>query len=113
MNVTDISHFEPWIESLRMDHHKRWFREVFRRILGAGYASRDLEERDIWDGNTLVWQKCDTYIMASRFFQFHDAGDLAGIAIIDEGESYELQLSVNTPLEVVHAAIKHLNPDAP
>jgi hypothetical protein len=107
----NISHLEPWIEHLRMDHHKTWFREVFRRIIGFGYTPRDLAERDLWDGNTLVWQKGDTYIFARRFLEFHNSTALSGITLEDEGESYELQLSVNTPLEVVHSAIKHLNPD--
>ena len=109
MITPDISHLEPWLEHLRMDHHKTWFREVFRRILGFGYAPRDLGPNDIQDGDKLTWQKGDTYITASRFD--FDQCHAHGIAIEHEGESYELQLSVNTPLEVVHAAIKHLNPD--
>jgi hypothetical protein len=107
----DISHLEPWLEHLRMDHHKRWFREVFRRILGFGYVPRDFGDNDIQDGNKLLWQKGDTYILAHRFVEFHESGELAGLILEDEGESYELQLSINTPLEVVHTAIKHLNPD--
>jgi len=108
----DISHLEPWIEHLRMDHHKTWFREVFRRIIGFGYTPRDLAPTDIQDGFTLVWKKADTYISTSLCIAFHHCGDIGGIFFEDEGESYNGQLSVNTPLEVVHAAIKHLNPDA-
>ena len=110
MNTPDISHLEPWLEHLRMDHHKRWFREVFSRILSFGYAPRDLGPNDIQDGYDLRWQKRDTYIEASRDIQFQQS-IATGVIISDEGESYDIQLSVNTPLEVVHAAIKHLNTD--
>jgi hypothetical protein len=106
----DISYLEPWIDHLRMDHHKTWFREVFRRILGFGYAPRDLGPNDIQDGNFLTWQKGDTYISADRQIEFV-CNYSPGLHIENEGESYEIQLSVNTPLEVVHSAIKHLNPD--
>jgi hypothetical protein len=107
----DISHLEPWLEHLRMDHHKTWFREVFRRILGFGYAPHEEAPSDIIDGISLRWKKADTYILAARHLDFNGSGLLSGIILEDEAESYELQLSVNTPLEVVHAAIKHLNPD--
>jgi hypothetical protein len=107
----DISHLEPWIEHFRADHHKTWFRNVFSRILGFGYAPRDLDENDIQDGSDLLWQKGDTYISAGTCVKFDNTGDASGITLEDEAESYEIQLSVNTPLEVVHAAIKHLNPD--
>ena len=106
----NISHLEPWILHLQHHHHQSWFREVFRRILGFGYAPRDLGSNDIQDGNALLWQKGDTYIYADRVMEFV-SNYLPGIHIEHEGESYELQLSVNTPLEVVHAAIKHLNPE--
>ncbi len=112
MITADISHLEPWLEHLRMEHHKIWLREVFRRILGFGYVPRDLGPNDIQDGNKLVWQKGDTYILTHRFVEFHESGECLGIILEDEAENYELQLSVNTPLEVVHAAVKHLNPDA-
>jgi len=110
MNVSDISHLEPWLEHLRMDHHKRWFRDVFSLIANFGYAPRDLGENNIQDGHALLWQKGDAYIYAHRDMEFV-SNYLGGIHIEHEGESYELQLSVNTPLEVVHAAIKHLNPE--
>jgi hypothetical protein len=107
----DISHLEPWLEHLRMEHHKIWFREVFRRILSFGYAPCDLGPNDFQDGDKLVWQKGDTYISAHRFVEFHESGERPGFILEDEAEGYELQLSVNTLIEVVHAAIKHLNPD--
>ena len=110
MTSADISHLEPWILPLP-HYHQSWFKSAFRAIIGAGYVPRDLGPNDIEDGNALVWQKGDTYIFASRFFQFHQTGDLAGVTLIDEGESYEIQLSVNTPLEVVFSALTHLNPD--
>jgi len=108
MISTDISHLEPWILHLQ-HYHQSWFKTAFRAIIGAGYVPRDLEENDIQDGNGLLWQKGDTYIYAHRDMEFV-SNYLGGIHIEHEGESYELQLSVNTPLEVVHSAIKHLNP---
>jgi hypothetical protein len=111
MITPDISHLEPWIEHLRIDHHQSWFREVFRRILGFGYDPRDFDDNDIQNGHALLWQKGDTYITAKMCIEFDQSGDASGLVLTDEGESYEIQLSVNTPLEVVHAAIKHLNPD--
>lgn len=111
MNTPDISHLEPWLEHLRMDHHKRWFREVFSRILSFGYVPHEESASDIIDGISLRWKSGDTYILAARHLEFNGSGSLSGITLEHEGENYELQLSVNTPLEVVHAAIKHLNPD--
>ena len=112
MNVTDISHLEPWLEHLA-NHHQSWFKTAFRCILDAGYTPRDLGPNDIQDGNALLWQKGDTYITAQLCIQFDQSGDASGLVLSDEGESYEIQLSANTPLKVVFSAIKHLNPDAP
>ena len=110
MTSTDISHLEPWI--LHLPHyHQSWFKTAFRAIIGAGYVPRDLEENDIQDGNAMLWQKGDTYIYADRTMQFEQCGDLTGLSLTHEGESYEMMISVNSPLEVVFAAIKHLNPD--
>jgi len=109
MITPDISHLEPWLEHLRNSNHKDWFRKVFSKILLFEYKPRDIGANDIQDGNDLLWQKGDTYITAGRF-EF-DQSFNCGVAIEDEGNSYELQFSVNTPLEVVHSAIKHLNPD--
>jgi len=109
MTSADISHLEPWILHLP-HHHQSWFKTAFRAIIGAGYKPRDLEDKNIEDGNALLWQKGDTYIYADRTMEFA-SNYLSGIHIEHEGESYEIQLSVNSPLEVVFSAIKHLNPD--
>jgi hypothetical protein len=109
MTSTDISHLEPWILHLQ-HYHQSWFKTAFRAIIGAGYVPRDLWPNDIQDGNALFWQKGDTYITADRQMEFV-SNYFPGIALEHEGESYEIQLNVNSPLEVVFAAIKHLNPD--
>jgi hypothetical protein len=111
MTVPDISHLEPWLENLRSSGHKDWFRRVFSKIILFKYKPCDLGENDIQDGHDLLWQKRDTYITASGSIQFNHSGDLPGITLEDESNSYEMQISVNSPLEVVFSAIKYLNPD--
>jgi len=111
MTVPDISHLEPWLEHLSNPNHRDWFRKAFSKILLFEYKPRDLGANDIQDGHDLLWQKDDTYIIASCELSFNHSGDLPGITLEDESNSYEIQISVNAPLEVVHAAIKHLNPD--
>lgn len=113
MISTDISHLDPWILHLPLRSHKEWFKTAFRCILGAGYQPLETAPNDIQDGIALIWKKGDTYITANRYLEFSHTGDAAGITLEDESESYEAMFSVNTPLEVVFSAIKHLNPDAP
>jgi hypothetical protein len=111
MTVPDTSHLEPWLEHLRNPNHRDWFRKAFSKILLFEYVPQDLWPNDIQDGHDLIWQKDNTYIIASGFIQFNRSGERPGIYFEDDTNDYQIQISVNAPLEVVHAAIKHINPD--
>jgi hypothetical protein len=111
MNVPDISHLEPWLEHLRNPNHRDWFRRAFSKILLFEYAPHELGANAIQDGRLMHWKKDGTYIEATRQLDFDSTGERPGLYFEDDTNDYQIQISVNAPLEVVHSAIKHLNPD--
>lgn len=93
----------PWIEHLRSDKEREWFKPVLEKIQGLGFEAA-FDWVAIIDGKDLVWRSGFKKIIANRFAW----EDSPGIDISDEDDSWCVMATFRTPLEIVTLALDNL-----
>jgi hypothetical protein len=106
--MIDLDLFKPWLAHLNYGY-RQWFAKSLERIISQGYEMHETPEIDIMDGRPLTFIKNDCYITATRDIGLTKYGHRSGLVLMNEAETYEVKLSVNTPLEVVFCAVKYLH----
>jgi hypothetical protein len=106
--MIDLDLFKPWI--IHLNHgHRQWFAYSLGRIVSQGYQLHETNEVTVWDGKPITFKKDDCYITVIRDIGRTEYGHRSGLVLMNEAETYEVKLSVNTPLEVVFCAVKYLH----
>ncbi len=106
--MIDLDLFKPWLEHLNWQH-RQWFAKAIEYILLQGYTLHETNNATIWDGKPMTFKSGDCHIVVSRAVKTESMDLRPGIILENEAESYEVSISVNTPLEVVFCAVKYLN----
>jgi len=106
--MIDLDLFKPWIAHLNYGH-RQWFAKSLERIVKFGYQLHETNEVTVWYGKPITFKKDDCYIVVTRDIGLTEYGRRSGVILMNEAETYEVKLSVNTPLEVVFCAVKYLN----
>ena len=106
--MIDLDLFKPWTDHLNFGH-RQWFAKAIEYILLQGYTLHETNEVTIWDGKPITFKSGDCYIVVSRAIKTESMDLRPGIILENEAESYEVSISVNTPLEVVFCAVKYLS----
>ena len=106
--MIDLDLFKPWLEHLNWQH-RQWFAKAIEYILLQGYTLHETNNVTIWDGKPMTFKSGDCHIVVSRAIKTESMDLRPGIILENEAESYEVSISVNTPLEVVFCAVKYLS----
>ena len=106
--MIDIDLFKPWTDHLNFGY-RRWFAKAIEFIILQGYELHETNSVTIWDGRPMTFKKGDCHIVVSRQIKTESMDLRPGIILENEAESYEVSISVNTPLEVVFCAVKYLS----
>jgi len=108
--MIDLDLFKPWLVHLNYSH-RRWFASSLDWIIKMDYELHEINEIGIMDGKPITFKKGDCYITATRDIGLTKYGHRSGLVLMNEAETYEVKISVSTPLEVVFCAVKYLNTD--
>ena len=106
--MIDLDLFKPWLAHLNWQH-RQWFAKALEYISLKDFKLHETNENTVWEGKPITLKKGDCYIVASRQIKTEARYLRPGISLENEAETYEISISVNTPLEVVFCAVKHLN----
>ena len=108
--MIDLDLFKPWLAHLPWQH-RPWFAKALKYVIEVhGYELHETSETTVWDGKPLTFKNGsgDCFIVFSRAIKTESLDLKPGIILENEVDVYEVSISVNTPLEVVFAAVKHL-----
>jgi hypothetical protein len=111
MNVPDISHLEPWINTLgsREKRRRDFFTYVFSELVKTGFV---LENPDAIEGGyRLSFLRGNSWVIADRYASYPVAGETAGVSLYNESEEWECSFSARSPVGLVIEAIEHLTAD--
>jgi len=106
--MIDLDIFKPWTDHLSFGY-RQWFAKSIEYILLQGYALHETNEVTIWDGKPITFKGGDCYIVVSRAIKTESMDLRPGILLQSEVDTFEVSISVSTPLEVVFCAVKYLN----
>lgn len=105
--------FTPWLDAIgstRFEKRRReFFTKVFALLSSHGFA---LENPDAIDGGyRLEFQFGDCWVIADRYSSFPVAGEIPGIHLYDETNSWEASFTAYTPIHIVIEALNALAAD--
>jgi len=106
--MIDLDLFKPWTDHLNFGY-RQWFAKSIEYILLQGYTLHETNEVTIWDGKPMTFKSGDCHIVVSRQIKTESMNLCPGIILENEALSFEVSISVNTPLEVVFCAVKYLS----
>lgn len=106
--MIDLDLFKPWTDHLNFGQ-RQWFAKSIEYILLQGYELHEASEVTIWDGRPMTFKSGDCHIVVSRQIKTESMNLCPGIILENEALSFEVSISVNTPLEVVFCAVKYLS----
>lgn len=106
--MIDLDLFKPWTDHLNFGY-RQWFAKAIEFIIIQGYTLHETNEVTIWDGRPITFKSGDCHIVVSRAIKTESMDLRPGIILENEAGSYEVSISVNTPLEVVICAVKYLS----
>lgn len=107
--MIDLDLFKSWLEHLNWQH-RQWFAKALEYVIKVhGYELHETNETTVWNGKPITFKSGDCYIVFSRAIKTESLDYRPGVILENETEVYEVSISVNTPLEVVFCAVKHLS----
>jgi hypothetical protein len=107
--MIDLDLFKPWLDHLA-HYHRQWFAKSIDHIANThSYILHETNETTVWDGKPITFRKDDCFIILSRAINTESMDLHPGIILQNEVASFEVSISVNTPLEVVFCAVKYFN----
>jgi hypothetical protein len=102
--------FGPWLAYLDK-RHQEWFSEVFRILSRRCFHTYECCKASLIDGKALTFDNGNATVRVSRWLDFSELDERPGIVILNKDDSYSMEISVWTPIEVVELAIVNLAPD--